>query len=135
MHSGLRALRQGAAAQETVDLPTLTVEADANRGFFGETFAQSAAPVMKTDIPILETPRSVSVVTQEQMQVRGARTVTQALQYTPGVFSGNYGLDNRGDWSLVRGFEPTTFLDGLQAQFGYYNGTRPRPSCSTAWRC
>ena len=113
-----------AIPQETVDLPMLTVEGDANRGFFGETFAQSAAPVMKTDVPILETPRSVSIVTQQQMQARGARTVTQALQYTPGVFSGNYGLDNRGDWSLVRGFEPQTFQDGLQAQFGYYNGTK-----------
>ena len=120
----------GAAAQETASenamtLPTLRIEADDNAGFFGETFAQSAGAVMKTDTPILETPRSVSVVTQEEMQVRGARSVTQALQYTPGVFAGTYGLDNRGDWSLVRGFDPSTFLDGLQAQFGYYNGTRP----------
>ncbi len=43
---------------------------------------------MKTDMPILETPRSVDVVTQQQMQERGARSLTQALQYTPGVFAG-----------------------------------------------
>lgn len=116
-----------APAQDTAELPTLTVEADATEGFFGPAFATSAAAAMKTDIPILETPRSVSIVTQEQMQARGARNVAQALQYTPGVYSGNYGLDNRGDWSLVRGFEPSTFLDGLQAQFGYYNGTKPEP--------
>ena len=119
------AVAQDAADEDAVTLPTLSIESDGNAGFFGETFAQSAGAVMKTDTPILETPRSVSIVTQEEMQVRGARSVTQALQYTPGVFAGNYGLDNRGDWSLVRGFEPSTFLDGLQAQFGYYNGTRP----------
>ena len=51
-------------------------------------FAQAAGQVMKTDTPILETPRSVSVVTQQQMQDRGARSLTQALQYTPGVMAG-----------------------------------------------
>ena len=119
-------LAAGAAgAQDIVELPTLTVEGDANRGFFGETFAQSAGSVMKTDTPILDTPRSVSVVTQQQIEARGARNVTQALQYTPGVMAGYGGNDNRGDWLYVRGFEPTSFLDGLQSYFGYYNNTRP----------
>lgn len=117
------------SAQEAADLTLSTIEVEGdgtgNTGFFGETFAQSAAPVLKTDTPLLETPRSVSVVTQQQLQERGARTVTQALQYTPGVFAGNYGVDNRGDWQDVRGFEATTYEDGLQAQYGYYNNTKP----------
>ena len=120
---------RAAFAQEIPDdttvLPTLTVETDADAGPYGEIFAQSAGSVMKTDTPILDTPRSVNVVTQRQMQDRGARTVTQALQYTPGVVAGTYGLDNRGDWALVRGFDPASYLDGMQAQFGYYNNTRP----------
>lgn len=117
----------GALAQQAGDearLPTLTVEADGNTGFFGVNVAQSAATVMKADIPILETPRSVSVVTQQQMQARGARTIDQALQYSPGVFAGAGGNDSRGDWVLVRGFEPTMFLDGLQSGFGVYNNVR-----------
>lgn len=115
-----------ADAQEAeIALPTLTIEGGANTGFFGELFAETSGTVMKTDDPIVDTPRSVSVVTQQQMQDRGARSVTQALQYVPGVYSGNYGLDNRGDWSLVRGFAPASFEDGLQAQFGYYNNTKP----------
>ena len=119
------ALAAGAAtAQETV-LPTLSIEASANEGFFGETFAQSAGSVMKTDTPIIETPRSVSVVTQQQIQDRGARNLAQALQYTPGVTADNYGMDNRGDWVVVRGFDATIFLDGLQSYFGYYNNARP----------
>ena len=119
-------LAAGAAgAQDIVELPTLTVEGDANRGFFGETFAQSAGSVMKADTPILDTPRSVSIVTQQQIEARGAQNVTQALQYTPGVMAGYGGNDNRGDWLYVRGFEPTQFLDGLQSYFGYYNNARP----------
>ena len=82
---------------------------------------------MKTDVPILETPRSVDVVTQQQIQERGARSLTQALQYTPGVFAGYGGNDNRGDWLYVRGFEPTIFLDGMQSFFGYYNNIAPEP--------
>lgn len=117
-----------ASAQETptVDLPTLTIEAS-GEGFYGPEFAETAEGVMKTDTPILETPRSVSVVTQAQMQDRGVRSLAQALQYTPGVVGGSFGNDNRGDWTLVRGFEPTIFLDGLQQYFGYYNNIRPEP--------
>ena len=79
---------------------------------------------MKTDVPILETPRSVSVVTQQQMQARGARNVTQALQYTPGVYLRE--LRPRQPRRLVAGarLRAATFHDGLQAQFGYYNGTK-----------
>lgn len=115
------------SAQEATDLTLSTIEVagESNTGFFGETFAQSAGPVLKTDTPIVETPRSLSVITQQQLQERGARTVTQALQYTPGVFSGNYGVDNRGDWQKVRGFDAATYEDGMQAQYGYYNNTKP----------
>lgn len=124
---GTAARAQDAEATDaTVALPTLTVEATGTAGFYGETFGQSAASVMKTDTSILDTPRSVSVVTQQQIQDRGARDITQALQYTAGVASTG-GNDNRGDWLRVRGFEPTIFLDGMQDHFGYYNNTRIDP--------
>jgi iron complex outermembrane receptor protein len=121
------ALAAGTAMAQETQLPTLSVEASANAGFFGETFAQSAGSVMKTDTPILDTPRSVSVVTQQQIQDRGARNTTQALQYMPGVVAGFGGNENRGDWLKIRGFDPTIFLDGLQSYFGYYNNARPEP--------
>lgn len=120
----------GAAAQEesgSIELPTITVFGSSGAGFYGPTFDHASAPVMKTDTPLIDTPRSVSVVTQQQMQDRGARSLTQALQYTPGVFAGNGGNDNRGDWITVRGFDPTIFLDGMQSFFGYYNNVRPEP--------
>jgi iron complex outermembrane receptor protein len=72
------ALAAGRALAQETQLPTLSVEASANEGFFGETFAQSAGSVMKTDTPILDTPRSVSVVTQQQIQDRGARSLVDS---------------------------------------------------------
>ena len=55
----------GAMAQEAATLTTLNVEATGeNTGFYGEIYASTAEGVMKTDTPIVETPRSVSVVRQ-----------------------------------------------------------------------
>ena len=109
----------------TTELPTLNVDAS-GEGLYGPEFATTAGGVMKVDTPLLETPRSVNVVTERQILERGARDVAQALQYTPGVV-GTGGNDNRGDWLRIRGFEPTIFLDGMQSYFGYYNNARPEP--------
>ncbi|MFT3972351.1 MAG: TonB-dependent siderophore receptor [Amaricoccus sp.] len=116
----------GEAAGAALALPTLTVEGTAATGFYGQTFAGTAAGVLKSDAPIAETPRSVSVVTQQQMQDRDVRSVADALQYTPGV-TANGGNDNRGDWVQIRGFDPRVYLDGMQSFFGYYNNVRPEP--------
>lgn len=117
-----------AAAQEVALLGV--DEADAGEGFCGPTFETSAAGVMKTDTPIAETPRSVSVVTQQQIQDPGALVHPGAR-----VFAGNGGNDNRGDWLTVRGFEPTIFPDGMQSFFGYYDNVRPEPFLPSQSRC
>lgn len=86
------------------------------------------APVsLKMDASILETPRSVAVITAEQFQDRGALNLQEALNYTPGVSAGPYGLDTRGDWAFVRGVEPVAYVNGMRALFGYYNNVRPHP--------
>ncbi|WP_315900495.1 TonB-dependent siderophore receptor [Maritimibacter alkaliphilus] len=118
---------QAVAAQETINLETITVESGdtAGEGFFGPSIPQDTAGVTKTGETIMATPRSVSVITQEQINERGATSVEQALQYAPGVVAGQWGLDNRSDWSNIRGFAPSTYHDGLQSRFGYYNDTKP----------
>ncbi len=115
-----------AQAQEGLDLGTITVDA-ADGGFVGERVELSTGTLLKSGAPIAETPRSVSVVTAEQMYERGAEDVEEALRYTTGVASGEYGLDDRSDWYTIRGFRPTTFHDGLQARYGFYNDTKPEP--------
>lgn len=85
----------------------------------GYTATRSAAGT-KTDTPIVEAPRSISVVTREQMEDRAVQNLDDALRYSPGVVASSYGSDNRADWLRVRGFEPTQFLDGLPLPKGSY---------------
>lgn len=115
-----------AAAQEAFDLGTITVDA-ATGGFAGPVSDLSTGRLMKSGAPIVETPRSVSVITSEEIRQRGAGDVEEVLRYTPGVASGEFGLDDRSDWYTIRGFRPTTFHDGLPARYGFYNDTKPEP--------
>ncbi|MBD9680529.1 TonB-dependent siderophore receptor [Pseudomonas sp. PDM18] len=74
----------------------------------------------KTDTPLLEAPRSISVATREQMQDRNVQSLDDAVRYMPGVIASSYGNDTRAEWLKVRGFEPTQFLDGLPLPKGSY---------------
>ncbi|MCB8889323.1 TonB-dependent siderophore receptor [Vreelandella malpeensis] len=78
--------------------------------------AQQAATKVAT--PFLETPQSVSTITDEQMQRRGVDTVQRAADYTPGVYTNQVGASNRFDYLVLRGFSDgslsNTFLDGLK---------------------
>ena len=71
----------------------------------------------KSGVPIIETPQSVSVITQDQMRARQVETLSQALRYTPGVTGESFGLDNRGYGLNIRGFYDNSstmlYRDGL----------------------
>ena len=69
----------------------------------------------KTDIPLIETPQSVSVITRDQIDLLHFVDVQQAVRYTAGVFGENYGPDQRYDFITVRGFTPKQYIDGLAA--------------------
>lgn len=115
------------ASAEVIELEPILVKANRAEVFFGESVALDSGTVAKTGDPILETPRAIHVVTAQQIAERGATSVEQALQYASGITAGQWGLDNRSDWSLVRGFAPSTLHDGLNARYGYYNDTKPEP--------
>ena len=112
---------------QDIELQAITVDDTTEDGFFGQAVALDTGGVMKTGTSIVETPRSVSVVTSQEIAERGAQNVEDVLQYTTGVVAGEYGLDARSDWYLIRGFRPSTFHDGLQARYGFYNDTKPEP--------
>lgn len=114
-------------AQDVIELQQITIEGEDTDGFFGDSVETGTGTLTKTGDPIAETPRSVSVVNRQQLQERGARSVEDALKYSAGVTAGQWGLDARSDWSLVRGFRPTTLHDGLPARYGFYNDTVPEP--------
>ncbi|MFZ5507576.1 MAG: TonB-dependent siderophore receptor [Pseudomonadota bacterium] len=81
--------------------------------------AKRSATGTKTETPIIETPQSISVLGREELEVRGALSVMEALRYVPGVVSQVYGADTRGqdDWLNLRGFSgfgSSLYQDGLR---------------------
>ncbi len=91
------------------------------------TIAYVSASGTKDNTPIVETPISVSVLTEQRIQDLGAETIQDALGYVAGVYNGPFGVDTRGDWSMVRGSSPVQYLDGMKMLYGYYNNVRPNP--------
>ena len=98
----------------TLTLPSseinASVAADAPQGFTG-------APVQvgKSDLPLAQTPRSVTVVSRGVLDSQQATSLAQALNNVPGVTAGQYG---RRGWDdlIIRGqvASDSLFLDGLR---------------------
>ncbi|KAB5323492.1 TonB-dependent receptor plug domain-containing protein, partial [Bacteroides stercoris] len=103
------------------DLEVITIKSQ--RGLISYMSASGA----KSDVPIIETPLSVSVLTQERIEDLGALTVQDAIGYVSGLYNGPYGVDTRGDWSVIRGVSPVQYLDGLKSLYGSYNNVRTNP--------
>ncbi|WP_322615107.1 TonB-dependent siderophore receptor [Pseudomonas sp. BIC9C] len=82
--------------------------------------AKRTAAGTKTDTALVEAPRSISVVTRQQMDDRNVHTLDDAVRYLPGITASSFGSDTRSDWLRVRGFGPTQFLDGLPLPKGVY---------------
>lgn len=103
----------GAAA---LNLPTITVEGR----FAGVTgfVPDDSATAMKTDVPLVETPASVSVVGAAEIAGRGGATnVGEAISYVPGVFVPPAFTVN-SDATQIRGFWAVNYLDGLRIGSG-----------------
>nr|WP_246185023.1 TonB-dependent siderophore receptor [Paracoccus aestuariivivens] len=79
----------------------------------------------KVATSILDTPASVSVITGKEIQDRDAETLEEVLQYSAGIVTDYYGTDDRNDYFLVRGFQATTYRDGLT--LGSMRGVREEP--------
>jgi iron complex outermembrane receptor protein len=74
---------------------------------------QGSATATKSDIPLIQTPQSVSVITRDQIDLLNFIDAQQAVRYTAGAFGENYGPDARYDFVTVRGFTPKQYIDGL----------------------
>ena len=79
----------------------------------------------KVATSVLDTPASVSVITGREIEQRNAKTVEQVLEYTPGIITDYYGTDDRNDYYSVRGFQASTYRDGLT--LGTMRGVREDP--------
>lgn len=120
-----------AAPEGSVALPETSINAaDDYESAWGPAtgyVATRTAAGSKTDTPIVEAPRSMSVITRQQLDQRQVLNLNDALRYTAGVQSSGYGSDSRADWLRVRGFDPTQFLDGLPLPKGSFANPKVEP--------
>ncbi|MCJ2129268.1 TonB-dependent siderophore receptor [Methylobacterium sp. E-045] len=108
-----------------VRLDELSVEAQTPT--FGTTgfVATRSTAGMKSNASILETPATVSVITREELDVRGVQDINTAVAYTPNVKASDYpGGQGTPDFT-IRGFRSigleNVYEDGLRAGFNAYN--------------
>jgi len=78
----------------------------------------------KSDTPIVETARSISIETEQDFEEKGAQSLDDALTYSAGVTAEPFGFSTRGDFAQVRGLDAPEYRDNLQYLFGFYNTTR-----------
>lgn len=81
--------------------------------------ASHSSVATKTSKSLAKTTQSVSVVTRQQMDEQGSRTVAEAVRYTPGVVSNLYGSTHRYDYLAMRGINDgsvdNVIIDGLKS--------------------
>ena len=81
----------------------------------------------KSSLTLQEIPQSISVVSREDIAAQAPLSMQEALRYSPGVRTEQYGFDARGDWASIRGGSFGQFLNGMRNLFGFYNNVRPEP--------
>lgn len=110
-------------------LPALAAQAQAQQGEtqLGDvTVTAPAAPPAYTverpsspkfTAPLLETPKSVTIIPREIIDERGAASLADVLRTTPGISLGSgEGGTPMGDRPFIRGYEASTdiFIDGVR---------------------
>lgn len=112
--------------REAIELGGITVVG--RRGGF---VADETSAATKADVPMLEVPQSVSVVTGDQLEAQDADRLSEALRYTPAVQGEPFGFEPRTTFLRFRGFDATTtglYRDGLQLRNpGFAVGYDPEP--------
>ena len=95
-------------------LPSITVQAEKEQQPY---VAKTASAVLRSDAPLFETAQSISVITNQQIEQKQAKTVAEALEGVAGVTSGQYGRRGWDDF-IIRGqiSSSQTYIDGLRVQ-------------------
>ncbi|MEA1831532.1 TonB-dependent siderophore receptor [Methylobacterium durans] len=109
---------QPVPGNESVTLDQLSVE-----GLRGNTvgyLTKRSSTATKTDTPLIDTPQSVTIVTQQQIRDQGFQSINEAIRYVPGVIP-HQGEGNRDD-VVIRGQRSNAdfFVNGIRDDVQYY---------------
>lgn len=102
-------------AKDANTLPEVKVTS--NKEANTEGYKANRASSTKFTAPLLDTPKSVTVLTEELMRDQGATTFEQALRTVPGItFGAGEGGTPMNDRPFIRGYDSSssTFVDGLR---------------------
>ncbi|SER11392.1 iron complex outermembrane recepter protein [Faunimonas pinastri] len=124
--------QDAAAAGDTIQLDTVEVQGrgESAVGPDATIVARSTSTGSKTDTPLQDLSSAVSVVTEKEMQTRAVNDTQEALSYTAGVSTDEYGSDDRYDWVRIRGFYETgigIYRDGLPRRSNGYTEGKIEP--------
>lgn len=86
----------------------------------GQYLSINESNSVKTPTPIIDVPQSLSIMTSEQITERGINSISQIIDYTPGVNT-SQGEGHR-DSVVFRGIRSTAdfFIDGNRDDIQYY---------------
>ncbi|HCO45079.1 MAG TPA: TonB-dependent siderophore receptor, partial [Erythrobacter sp.] len=84
------------AQDAQADTANETAQADASAIVVTGTLSEFGA--IKSDTPIVEVARSISIETQQDFVIKGAQSLDDALTYTAGVTAEPFGFSTRGDF-------------------------------------
>jgi len=88
--------------------------------------ARQSATGTKTDTPLIETPRTVTVITRDEIAAQQAQSVRDTVRYAPGVYYSD-DADFRYEPVSARGFSLDQYLDGLKLLNGTWSVPRVDP--------
>jgi len=101
-----------AQAHANSDIEEIVVE--------GQHLYNDEVTALKTPTPIIDVPQSLSIITSDQIKLQGFDSVTDIIDYTPGVNS-SQGEGHR-DSVVFRGIRSTAdfYIDGMRDDVQYY---------------
>lgn len=103
------------AAEELQALPEVAVEADSD---IEDSYRVERSANRKFTAPLIDTPKSVTVITADVISDTGATTFQEALRTAPGITfgAGEGGGTAFSDRPFIRGFDSQSaiFVDGLR---------------------
>ena len=86
----------------------------------GKVLYSDQVTALKTPVPIIDVPQTLSIVTDEEIRKQGFRDLGDIVRYTPGVNT-SQGEGHR-DSVVFRGVRSTAdfYLDGVRDDVQYY---------------
>ncbi len=120
-------LQKVAAGPGDGELAPLSVEDTAEAAPLSDGYKPLRAGTTKNTQPLLDTPKTVVVVTEKQMEDRGITDMKQALRTVPGVTMNQGEGGTRGTNFRIRGFDGNrsdNYVDGVRdATVGSFKDT------------